>query len=74
MDLIDFDPAQAKRWVAQELAKANTGDKIRSRLTVEQATIERGDRFGLPNCYQAHKDLFAQLKARHDEMFGEVGL
>ena len=64
----DFTKSQAKRWVQQELAKHTTGDSIRTRLTSEEAMIAKGDKYGLPNAYQAHKDLKAALDTRLAEM------
>jgi hypothetical protein len=60
----DFTKAQAKQWVAQELAKHTTAESKARRAATEAEMIAKGDRFNLPNSFQAHKDLHAALVAR----------
>lgn len=67
-ELKDFTPKQAKSWVAQELAKATTVEKAKSRILSEQnmlQLIESRTGFpSLPNSKQAHVDLIAALKSK----------
>ena len=64
----DFTKAQAKRWVAQELAKHTTVDSIKDRIKTEEEQaddpIMKVVAAKLPISTQAHVDLIAALKAK----------
>ena len=64
----DFTKAMAVRRVAQEYAKHTTRDSIIHRMGGEAAMIANGDRFNLPNSFQAHKDLHEALAAKLQQL------
>lgn len=63
----DFTPKQANAWVAQELAKLTTPEKIAARIKSEQQMVKMGETSGLknqlPNSHNAHETLLAKLLA-----------
>jgi hypothetical protein len=62
--LKDMTKLQAKRWVEQEAAKHTDAADIAERIKVELTLIEKGDRFDLPNSFEAHAALVRKLQLK----------
>lgn len=70
MKLKDFTKAEAQAWVAQELAKATDIQAVKRRLADEQDMLDMANDFGLPNSFNAHKDLHGKLAERLAQLEG----
>lgn len=59
----DFTPAQAARWVAQEVAKTVSRGPaaIQERIESEKFLATLGD-MGYPRAFEAHNTLIEELK------------